>query len=327
MSPTGQWLRAGLVLALAGLLASGTEAAGRWQRHSQRGPRAQLHPAFAFGERDPFEVLGVHRSASERAVKKAYRKAALASHPDKDGSEEAFLLVKAAFETVSDPELRRDFRDAERTPRSRPPPPSASYGGSWTWGQLAIAAGVLLLALPLVMGQGSGSPPAQPRRTPRPDPPAPAPAEPSAEDAVADAARAGAPSALRLTEGCIPGGTGLRRCVVVGLTDADAKAGAAWPWLQRAARAVHPDLRLAWCVLGGLDPAGSLVAAEASRGGVPAGAPFAVSLQYRGRALGGAARTLAEGSVGESWSAGPALVAFCERVVGGEVPHAAGVPC
>jgi len=38
---------------------------------------------------------------SERDLKRAYRKAAIKTHPDQGGSNEAFLEVQAAFEVLS----------------------------------------------------------------------------------------------------------------------------------------------------------------------------------------------------------------------------------
>jgi hypothetical protein len=56
-----------------------------------------------------YEVLEVARDADEAAIKKAYRKAALAWHPDKcklPEAEERFREVQAAYEILSVPNER-----------------------------------------------------------------------------------------------------------------------------------------------------------------------------------------------------------------------------
>nr|CCA22785.1 conserved hypothetical protein [Albugo laibachii Nc14] len=62
---------------------------------------------------DYYEVLGVHKSASELDIKSAYRKAALKYHPDRNaGSEEAaeqFKRVATAYGVLSNPNKRRQY--------------------------------------------------------------------------------------------------------------------------------------------------------------------------------------------------------------------------
>ncbi|KAK0521131.1 Type I HSP40 co-chaperone [Tilletia horrida] len=57
-----------------------------------------------------YELLGVSPDASESDLKKAYRKKALALHPDKGGDPEQFKEVTAAYEALSDPQ-KRDLYD------------------------------------------------------------------------------------------------------------------------------------------------------------------------------------------------------------------------
>ena len=62
-------------------------------------------------ERDPYQVLGVTRGASDAEIRKAFRKLARQYHPDRnDGSttaEARFKEVQAAYDTVGTAEARR----------------------------------------------------------------------------------------------------------------------------------------------------------------------------------------------------------------------------
>merc|ERR1711953_461813 len=63
--------------------------------------------------RDFYKILDVARDASDRDIKKAYRKLALKYHPDKnqgDASAEAkFKEISAAFEVLSDPKKKETY--------------------------------------------------------------------------------------------------------------------------------------------------------------------------------------------------------------------------
>ena len=64
---------------------------------------------------DFYERLGVPRDADERAIKKAFRKLSLTHHPDKvkgkaeekECSQNHFIAISRAYETLSDEEKRR----------------------------------------------------------------------------------------------------------------------------------------------------------------------------------------------------------------------------
>ena len=61
-------------------------------------------------KRDYYEVLGVSRQASASEIKRAYRKAAMKFHPDRnpddDQAEESFKEAAEAFEVLNDPQKR-----------------------------------------------------------------------------------------------------------------------------------------------------------------------------------------------------------------------------
>lgn len=52
---------------------------------------------------NPYNVLGVAKNAGADNIKKAYRKKAMQTHPDKGGNEDTFKQVSAAYDLLSDP--------------------------------------------------------------------------------------------------------------------------------------------------------------------------------------------------------------------------------
>lgn len=63
----------------------------------------------AKGMPDYYGVLGVSRDADAAAIKTAYRKLAQEYHPDRGGNAQKFRAIGAAYEVLSDPELRKQF--------------------------------------------------------------------------------------------------------------------------------------------------------------------------------------------------------------------------
>lgn len=78
-------------------------------------------------KRDPYEILGVDRSADESAIKRAFKKKAMRMHPDrvsdphlKRRSEKAFKQLNEAYRVLNDPAERRKLdrkKSASHVPR------------------------------------------------------------------------------------------------------------------------------------------------------------------------------------------------------------------
>ena len=74
--------------------------------------------------RDPYEILGVSRTASEADIKKAFRKLAKQYHPDRAGKDpkakDRFAEVNQAYEVVGDAQKRAQFDRGEIDGEGKP---------------------------------------------------------------------------------------------------------------------------------------------------------------------------------------------------------------
>ncbi|MGD0235441.1 MAG: DnaJ domain-containing protein, partial [Syntrophorhabdales bacterium] len=63
--------------------------------------------------KDYYDILGVPRTATDEELKKAYRKLALAHHPDRNpgnkGAEEQFKEINEAYAVLGDAEKRSSY--------------------------------------------------------------------------------------------------------------------------------------------------------------------------------------------------------------------------
>ncbi len=89
--------------------------------------------------KDPYEVLGVPRTAGDAEIKKAYRRLARKSHPDVNpgdsGAQKRFQEIAAAYEVLKDPKRRERydrFGDTGEPPAHEPhrggPSPQGPFG-------------------------------------------------------------------------------------------------------------------------------------------------------------------------------------------------------
>lgn len=87
-------------------------AGGRYCQPEEEVARLLTMAGVPEDELNPFHVLGVEATASDVELKKAYRQLAVMVHPDKNHhprAEEAFKVLRAAWDIVSNPERRKEY--------------------------------------------------------------------------------------------------------------------------------------------------------------------------------------------------------------------------
>lgn len=71
-------------------------------------------------ESSPYDVLGVPADASQDELRRAYRRALRATHPDTGGDPQRFAAVQSAWDRIGTPEARSAY-DSARTSREHAP--------------------------------------------------------------------------------------------------------------------------------------------------------------------------------------------------------------
>ncbi|MEK7338610.1 MAG: DnaJ domain-containing protein, partial [candidate division NC10 bacterium] len=87
------------------------------------------------GKRDYYEVLGLPRSATDRDIKRVYRRLARRYHPDVNPGDKAaetrFKDITEAYEVLSDPQKRAEYDEfGHRTAAGPGPRPGGPFGGA-----------------------------------------------------------------------------------------------------------------------------------------------------------------------------------------------------
>ncbi|QWT17800.1 DnaJ domain-containing protein [Collinsella sp. zg1085] len=77
-----------------------------------------------------YDVLGVSQNASDSEIKKAFRKLAVKFHPDSGGDEQKFKEISEAYETLSNPDKRKQYDQMLRYGIPHQGMGGASYAGA-----------------------------------------------------------------------------------------------------------------------------------------------------------------------------------------------------
>ncbi|XP_061187456.1 dnaJ homolog subfamily B member 9-like isoform X2 [Saccostrea echinata] len=68
--------------------------------------------SISLAKKDYYEILGVKKNATDKQIKRAFRKLAVKYHPDKNkdkDAQEKFVEIAKAYETLSDPDKRKKY--------------------------------------------------------------------------------------------------------------------------------------------------------------------------------------------------------------------------
>ena len=58
---------------------------------------------------DYYSILGLQKNATDKDIRKAYKKMSMKHHPDRGGDEEKFKLVNEAYQTLGDQQKRNEY--------------------------------------------------------------------------------------------------------------------------------------------------------------------------------------------------------------------------
>lgn len=64
---------------------------------------------------NPYEILGLSKTATPAEIRRAFRKAATVNHPDKGGDAAKMAGINAAYEVLSNPERREQYDQTGET--------------------------------------------------------------------------------------------------------------------------------------------------------------------------------------------------------------------
>jgi len=72
-----------------------------FEDHHRDFDERQAPEFYPLKKSNSYEILGIDRGADDDEIKKAFRKMALKTHPDKGGDEEQFKKVREAYECLT----------------------------------------------------------------------------------------------------------------------------------------------------------------------------------------------------------------------------------